>query len=100
MGTHNSALINDYNSAMSKCISVRENNKILYEKIDALKKDIAQLHLDVNQQKCWVHNYKNRLNVKTLECDSMRVELELLTGKYQRNELNIKKLTGFQRKQG
>ncbi|MFS7963002.1 hypothetical protein Hanom_Chr08g00733081 [Helianthus anomalus] len=49
MRAHNSALIIDYDSAMAKCISFRENNKILYEKIDALKKDIAQLHLDVNQ---------------------------------------------------
>ncbi|MFS7900046.1 hypothetical protein Hanom_Chr07g00616451 [Helianthus anomalus] len=26
-----------------------------------------------------------------MECDSVRVELELLTGKYQQNEINIKK---------
>ncbi|KAF5782518.1 hypothetical protein HanXRQr2_Chr11g0496791 [Helianthus annuus] len=76
---------------MAKYIDLRENNKILYEKIDALKKDIAQLHRDVNQQQCWVHDYKHRLTVKTLECDSVKGELELLTGKYKQNELNIKK---------
>ncbi|MFS7928339.1 hypothetical protein Hanom_Chr04g00319601 [Helianthus anomalus] len=76
---------------MGKCISLLENNKILYEKIEVLKKDIAQLHRDVNQQQCWVHGYKHRLTVKTLECDSLKAELELLTGKYQQNELNIKK---------
>ncbi|MFS7934933.1 hypothetical protein Hanom_Chr05g00397491 [Helianthus anomalus] len=91
MRSHNSALITDYNSAMAKCISLRENNKILYEKIAALKKDIAQLHRDVNQQKCWVYDYKHKLIVKTLECDSLRAELELLTGKYKQNELHIKK---------
>ena len=72
-------------------ISLRENNKILYEKIEALKKDITQLHRDVNQHQCWVHDYKHRLTVKTLECDSVKGELELLTGKYKQNELNIKK---------
>ncbi|MFS7919655.1 hypothetical protein Hanom_Chr03g00215231 [Helianthus anomalus] len=39
--SQNSALIIDYNSAIGKCISLRENNKIFYEKIEALKKDIA-----------------------------------------------------------
>ncbi|MFS8007539.1 hypothetical protein Hanom_Chr14g01262201 [Helianthus anomalus] len=33
-------LINDYNSAMSKCISLRENNKLLYEEVEAQKKNI------------------------------------------------------------
>ncbi|MFS7936714.1 hypothetical protein Hanom_Chr05g00419041 [Helianthus anomalus] len=65
--SHNSTLINDYNSAMGNCTSLRENNKILYEKIDALKKDIVQLDRDVNQQQCWVHDYKHRLTVKTLK---------------------------------
>ncbi|MFS7930603.1 hypothetical protein Hanom_Chr04g00346191 [Helianthus anomalus] len=50
MRAHNSALITDYNSAMAKCTSLRENNKILYEKIGALKKVTTQIHLDVNQQ--------------------------------------------------
>ncbi|XP_022004044.1 uncharacterized protein LOC110901531 [Helianthus annuus] len=68
----NSKMMDDYNRVMEKYIGLRENNKILYEKIDALKKDIAQLHRDVNQQQCWG-------------------ELELLTGKYKQNELNIKK---------
>ncbi|MFS7970983.1 putative transcription factor interactor and regulator CCHC(Zn) family [Helianthus anomalus] len=77
MRSHNFVLITDYNSAMAKCIILRENHKSLNEKIDSLKKDIAQHHLEVNQQKC---------------CDSMRVELELLTGKYKQNELNIKKI--------
>ncbi|MFS8023433.1 hypothetical protein Hanom_Chr16g01451401 [Helianthus anomalus] len=76
MRAHNSTLITDYNSAMAN---------------DALKKDIAQLHLDVNQQKCWVYDYKKILNIKTLECDSVSAQLELLTGKYKQNELNIKK---------
>ncbi|MFS7903456.1 hypothetical protein Hanom_Chr01g00024271 [Helianthus anomalus] len=49
MRSHNSTFITDYNSAMANCISPREKNKILYEKIDVLKKDIAQLHRDVNQ---------------------------------------------------
>ncbi|MFS8019310.1 hypothetical protein Hanom_Chr15g01402321 [Helianthus anomalus] len=88
--SQNSALITDYNSATGKCISLRENNKILYENIDALKKDITQLHRDVNQQQYWVHDYKNRLTVKTLECDSVKAELELLTRKYKQNELNKK----------
>ncbi|KAJ0575910.1 putative nuclear polyadenylated RNA-binding protein Nab2/ZC3H14 [Helianthus annuus] len=87
----NSKMMDDYNSVMAKYIGLRENNKILYEKIDALKKDIAQLHRDVNQQQCWVHDYKHRLTVKTLECDSVKGELELLTGKYKQSELNIKK---------
>ncbi|XP_021996295.1 papilin-like [Helianthus annuus] len=89
--SQNSALITDNNTVMGKYISLRENNKILYEKIEALKKDIAQLHRDVNRQQCWVHDYKHRLIVKTLECDSVKGELELLTGKYKQNELNIKK---------
>ncbi|MFS7929002.1 hypothetical protein Hanom_Chr04g00327461 [Helianthus anomalus] len=50
--SQNFALITYYNCAMGKCISLRENNKILCEKLDALKKDIAQLHRDVNQQQC------------------------------------------------
>ncbi|MFS8008306.1 putative transcription factor interactor and regulator CCHC(Zn) family [Helianthus anomalus] len=83
--SQNSALITDYNNAMGKCISLQENNKIRYEKIEALKKDIAQLHIDVNQQQCWVHDYKHRLTVKTLECDSVKAQLELLTGKYKQN---------------
>ncbi|MFS8021069.1 hypothetical protein Hanom_Chr16g01423101 [Helianthus anomalus] len=57
---------------MSKCISLREKNKLLYEKVEAQKKDIAQLHKDLNQQQRWVHDYKNKLNVKTMELDSVR----------------------------
>ncbi|KAJ0489428.1 hypothetical protein HanHA300_Chr12g0443971 [Helianthus annuus] len=68
----NSKIMDDYNSVTTKYISLRENNKILYEKIEALKKDIAQLHRDVNQQQCWVHDYKHRLTVRTLECDSVK----------------------------
>ncbi|KAF5777973.1 hypothetical protein HanXRQr2_Chr12g0542071 [Helianthus annuus] len=64
--------MDDYNSVTTKYISLRKNNKILYEKIEALKKDIAQLHKDVNQQQCWVHDYKHRLTVRTLECDSVK----------------------------
>ncbi|MFS8002664.1 hypothetical protein Hanom_Chr13g01204741 [Helianthus anomalus] len=48
--SQNSTLITDYNTVMGKYISLQENNKILYEKIEALKKDITQLHRDVNQQ--------------------------------------------------
>ncbi|MFS8007832.1 putative transcription factor interactor and regulator CCHC(Zn) family [Helianthus anomalus] len=91
MGAHILSLINDYNSAVSKCMSLRDNNKILFGKIYALKKDITHLHLDVNQQKCWIHDYKHRLNIKTLECDFVRAELELLIGKYKLIELNIKR---------
>ncbi|MFS8005417.1 hypothetical protein Hanom_Chr13g01237111 [Helianthus anomalus] len=72
-------------------MALTEEPKSLSETIDTLKKDITQLHRDVNQQQCWVHDYKHRITVKTLECDSIKVVLELLTGKYKQNELNIKK---------
>ncbi|MFS7990844.1 hypothetical protein Hanom_Chr11g01063671 [Helianthus anomalus] len=80
---HNFNLINDYNSSMTKCIGLRENNKLLTKNVEAQKKDIDLLHKDLNQQQCWVHDYKNKINVKTMELDSVRAELELLTGKYQ-----------------
>ncbi|KAJ0767171.1 putative nuclear polyadenylated RNA-binding protein Nab2/ZC3H14 [Helianthus annuus] len=87
----NSKMMDDYNSAMTQCIGLRQRNKLLTEKVEAQKKDIAQLHLDLNQQHSWVHDYKTILNAKILECDSVRAELELLTGNYQQNELNMKK---------
>ncbi|MFS7890064.1 hypothetical protein Hanom_Chr00s000006g01614371 [Helianthus anomalus] len=88
----NSKMMNDYNRVITQCINLRYRNKLLTEKVEAEKKDIAQLHFDVNQQQCWVYDYKTRLNEKTLECDSVRAELELLTGKYQQNEINMKKV--------
>ncbi|MFS7997685.1 hypothetical protein Hanom_Chr12g01144821 [Helianthus anomalus] len=57
MRAHNFSLINDYNSAKSKCISLQENNKLLYEKVEVQKKDIAYLHKELNQQQCWVPDY-------------------------------------------
>ncbi|MFS8004154.1 hypothetical protein Hanom_Chr13g01222341 [Helianthus anomalus] len=79
---HNFNLINDYNSAMSQCISLREKNNLVYEKVETQKEDITQLHKHLNLQQCGVHDYKNTLNVKTMELDSLRAE---------QNELNIKK---------
>ncbi|XP_021971535.1 altered inheritance of mitochondria protein 21-like [Helianthus annuus] len=59
MRSKNSPLITDYNNAMGKYINLRENHKILYEKIEALKKDIAQLHRDVNQQQSDKSDHEN-----------------------------------------
>ncbi|MFS7918577.1 hypothetical protein Hanom_Chr03g00202811 [Helianthus anomalus] len=70
---HNFNLINEYNSAMTKCISLRESNKLLTQMVEE-QKDISQLHKDLNQEQS---------------------ELELPTDKYQQNELNIKKFDTY-----
>ncbi|MFS7932805.1 hypothetical protein Hanom_Chr04g00372241 [Helianthus anomalus] len=66
---------------MTKCTSLRENNRLLTEKVEA-EKDMAQLYKDLNQQQCWVYDYRNKFNVKNMELDSVRAELELMTRKY------------------